>query len=240
MPTADETARYFDENAVALRRAGLVDKWSALAPLFAGVPAGASVVECGAGTGLYTLPLARAGYSMMAVDLSASSLGELRDAADREGVGGLVECLPGDFRTVARELDEPVDVVTFIKVLHHFPDHDAMRDAIASAWAALRPGGRLVLFEPNGTSPMWPVVFAARGRTFWRAERNTFLIHARFFDRVFAALPGNTTTRGYRYLIPGTIATRTPFLDRADRALVTVPGLRALSANLWYVVEKRT
>src|SRR4051794_12641507 len=238
MPSADETARYFDENAKSLRRTALIDKWVALAPLFEGIEAGSTVLECGAGTGLYTLPLAQAGYSMKAVDLSSSSLGELRDAADRAGVGGRVECLAGDFRTVVPSLPAAVDVVTFIKVLHHFPDHDAMREAVESAWAALRPGGRLVMFEPNGTSPMWPVVFAMRGRTFWRAERNTFLIRARFFDGLFGALRGGRVTRGYRYLIPGTIATRSTALDRLDRAFVTVPGLRALSANVWYVVEK--
>ncbi len=238
MPTADETARYFDENAEALRRGSLIDKWAALAPLFEGVGAGASVVECGAGTGLYTLPLAEAGYSMKAVDLSTSSLSELTDAAARAGVGHRVECLAGDFRTVVPSITEPVDVVTFIKVLHHFPDHEAISDAIEAAWSALRPGGRIVLFEPNGTSPMWPIVFAIRGRKVWRAERNTFLIHAGFFDRAFDRLRGARVTRGWRYLIPGTIATRAPMLDRIDRALVGVAGLRALSANLWYVVEK--
>jgi SAM-dependent methyltransferase len=238
MPTADETARYFDENAEALRRGSLIDKWVALAPLFEGVAPGSSVVECGAGTGLYTLPLANSGYSMKAVDLSTSSLAELSAAAERAGVGHLVECLAGDFRTVVPNISEPVDVVTFIKVLHHFPDHDAMRVAVEAAWAALRPGGRIVLFEPNGTSPMWPVVFAIRGRKVWSAERNTFLIHARFFDRVFGGLPGAQVTRGWRYLVPGTIATRARALDRLDRKLVGIPGLRALSANVWYVVEK--
>jgi 2-polyprenyl-3-methyl-5-hydroxy-6-metoxy-1,4-benzoquinol methylase len=238
VPSADETARYFDENAEALRRGGLIDKWAALAPLFEGVARGATVVECGAGTGLYTLPLADAGYAMKAVDLSSASLTELTDAAERAGVGRLVECIPGDFRTVVATITEPVDVVTFIKVLHHFPDHEAMRDAIKTAWDALRPGGRIVLFEPNGTSPMWPIVFAIRGRKVWRAERNTFLMHARFFDRTFRGLPGARSTRGYRYLVPGTVATRAAILDRVDRVLVGVPGLRALSANVWYVVEK--
>jgi hypothetical protein len=72
----------------------------------------------------------------------------------------------------------------------------------------------------------------------WQAERNTFLIHARFFDRVFGALPGARITRGWRYLVPGTIATRATALDQLDRKLVDIPGLRALSANVWYVVEK--
>lgn len=239
MPSADETERYFDENAEALRRGALVDKWVALAPLFEGVKHGATVVECGAGTGLYTIPLANAGYSMLAVDLSTSSLAELRDASDRAGVGDLVQCLPGDFRAVVPTLTTPPDVVTFIKVLHHFPDHDAMSEAVEAAWKTLRPGGRIVMFEPNGTSPMWPVVFTIRGRKVWNAERNTFLIRARFFDRLFRGLDKNKTARGYRYLIPGTLATRSPLLDRLDRALVSVPGLRALAANVWYVVEKR-
>jgi SAM-dependent methyltransferase len=175
---------------------------------------------------------------MKAVDLSTSSLAELSDAAQRAGVGHLVECLAGDFRTVVPTITEPVDVVTFIKVLHHFPDHDAMRVAVEAAWEAPRPGGRIVLFEPNSTSPMWPVVFAIRGRKVWIAERNTFLIHARFFDCVFGRLRGAQVTGGWRYLVPGTVVTRSPPLDRLDRTLTGVPSLRALAANLWCVVEK--
>src|SRR5260221_11208294 len=100
MPTADETARYFDENAEALRRGSLIDKWVALAPLFEGVAPGSTVVECGAGTGLYTLPLANSGYSMKAVDLSTSSLAELNYAAGRAAVGHLAEGRAGAFLPV--------------------------------------------------------------------------------------------------------------------------------------------
>jgi SAM-dependent methyltransferase len=239
VPTTEETTQYFDAKSIELRRGNLIDKWSALAPLFEGVPSGSRVVECGAGTGLYTLPLARAGYRVTAIDLSHSSLEELQAAASAAGAADRVQCRTGDFSTVASELAGSADVVTFIKVLHHFPDRDAIREAAGVAWRALRDGGRIVVFEPNGSSPMWPVVLGLRGRRVWNAERNTFLIRRRFLDEVFSALPGARVRRGYRYLIPGTVATRAARLDELDRVITSRrSGVRAWSANLWYVVEK--
>jgi 2-polyprenyl-3-methyl-5-hydroxy-6-metoxy-1,4-benzoquinol methylase len=237
MPSVNETVDYFDRKAGDLTRSSLVDKWSALEPLLGDLPPGRAIVECGAGTGLYTIPMARSGHTVRAVDLSASSLAELARSAAEAGLADRVATVHGDFRQVIGEMD-PVDVVTFIKVLHHFPDQPAIAQALEAAWASLAPGGRIVLFEPNGLSPVWPVLFRLRGAEVWEAERNTLLMRAPFLGRVLRSLPGATVRQGYRYLVPGTVATRSALIDRLDRRLVAVPGLRGIACNLWFAAEK--
>ena len=221
---------YFDEHAHELRRDVLVDKWRSVAALFEGLGP-SDVVEVGAGTGLYTLPLVAAGHRVTAVDLSAASLDQL--AADVVAAGQLTTVV-GDFLTV--DLPE-TDVVSFIKVLHHLPDRGSIAAAITKAWRLVRPGGRVVIFEPNGLSPVWPVVYRLRGVGRWEEEKNLRLIRYRFIADVLDGL-GATYTSGFRYLIPGTLTTRFPVLDRIDKQLVSSP-IGRVAGNVWFSAVKR-
>ena len=201
-------------------------------PLFDGLPAGAHIVEVGAGTGLYTLPLAEVGFRVTAVDLSAGSLDELKKAAEVAGVADRIDVVVGDIRDVV-----PIDAdcVSFLKVLHHFESADAISETLRAAWSG---ADRLVIFEPNGTNPLWPVRFRIQGREIAHEERNIRLIRARFFDETLRALPNARVMRMYRYLIPGTIAVQSEMLGRIDSALTRIPGLRAVALNIAYRVDR--
>jgi len=223
---------YFDRHASELRRDRLVDKAVAVMPLFDGLAAGAHIVEAGAGTGLYTLPLAQAGFRVTAVDLSAASLDELKKAAEAAGIADRIDVVVGDIRDVV-----PIDAdcVSFLKVLHHFESADAIGETLRAAWSGV---DRLVIFAPNGANPLWSARFRMQGREIAQAERNIRLIRARFFDEMLHALPGARVMRTYRYLIPGTIAVQSATLGRIDRALTRIPGLRAVALNLAYRVDR--
>lgn len=92
------------------------------------------------------------------------------------------------------------------------------------------------MFEPNGASPMWPVVYRLRGREEWAEERNLLLIRRK---HLVGSFPDSADiTSGFRYLIPGTIATRWSALDSLDRSLVHTP-FKSIAGNVWVVAKKR-
>jgi SAM-dependent methyltransferase len=99
---------------------------------------GSRVLDAGAGTGFLSLPAARLGHRVTALDLSAGMLARLRERAARDGlavevVGGRAEEPPPG----------PFDAVIERHLLWTLPDPGA---ALA-AWRAVAPAGRLVLFE---------------------------------------------------------------------------------------------
>jgi ubiquinone/menaquinone biosynthesis C-methylase UbiE len=102
------------------------------------------VLDVGAGTGSTTLPVARAGIGVIAVDTSPGMLRVLRAKAAAAGLGrvwpviGDAERLP-----LARGA---VGGVTCQGVLHHLPDVTA---ALTEADRVLAPGGWLCLAEPD-------------------------------------------------------------------------------------------
>jgi SAM-dependent methyltransferase len=102
-----------------------------------------SVLDFGCGAGWTSLFLARAGYEVLGVDISADAIALGRAAAIEGGVAG-VEFAAADyegFRT-----DRLFDYVLFYDALHHAEEEQS---AVAAAYRALKPGGVMFAFEPG-------------------------------------------------------------------------------------------
>ena len=109
------------------------------------LPGQARIIDLGAGTGTAALALARQlpDAEVVAVDVSESMLEHIQRQARLLGVADRV-------RTVQADLDQPwpalgpADLVWAAASLHHMADPG---DALAQAFATLRPGGVLAVTE---------------------------------------------------------------------------------------------
>jgi predicted methyltransferase len=136
----------------------------------AGVSAGMTVADVGAGTGLFTRLFARAvepGGKVYAVDISEDFIHNLLRTASEQGlthVEGIVNS-----QTSAGLPAESVDLVFISDTYHHFEQPIAM---MRSAFKALRPGGRLIVVDFEriaGRSSPWILDHVRAGKeTFTR------------------------------------------------------------------------
>ena len=103
------------------------------------------VLDLGAGSGTGALALARElpGSRITAVDVSPEMLAHLRSRADAAGLGDRVDVVEADLDQPWPDFG-PVDVVWAASSMHHMADPG---QALAAAFGALRPGGRLVIAE---------------------------------------------------------------------------------------------
>jgi ubiquinone/menaquinone biosynthesis C-methylase UbiE len=109
------------------------------------------VADLGAGTGLFSLPLAKAVPSgrVYSVELDEGFLTQIRGKAKTENVTNIVPVL-GKFTDPSLPARD-VDVAFFHDVLHHVENRAAYLKSVASY---LKPGGRVVVIEFNpGDSP---------------------------------------------------------------------------------------
>jgi SAM-dependent methyltransferase len=109
------------------------------------------VADLGAGTGLFSLPLAKAVMSgrVYAVELDEGFLTQIRGKANAENVANIVPVL-GKFTDPALPARD-VDLAFFHDVLHHVENRAAYLKSVAGY---LKPGGRIVVIEFNpGDSP---------------------------------------------------------------------------------------
>jgi SAM-dependent methyltransferase len=110
--------------------------------LFLLEPPPGRILEFGCGTGWLSRFLARAGYEVTGVDISPEAIALAREAAEVEAVAR-VRFEVGDYEEAATG---DYDAVLFYDALHHA---EAEARAVAAAYAALRPGGMMVAFEPG-------------------------------------------------------------------------------------------
>jgi ubiquinone/menaquinone biosynthesis C-methylase UbiE len=149
------------------------------------VARGSTVADLGAGSGYFTLRLARAVGPMgrvYAVDIQQGMLDLLQKAVAREK---LVNVVP-----VLGAVDDPklpaasLDLVLMVDVYHEFSQPQAMLQRIREA---LKPGGRLVLLEYRAEDPDVPIL---REHKMTKAQVKLEVEHEGFTQqRVYDDLP---------------------------------------------------
>lgn len=98
-------------------------------------------IDLGAGCGFQSIPLARRGFAVTAIDLDAKLLAELREHA-----GTLpIEIVRDDLLEFRRVCEDGVElVVCMVDTLLHLSSRDDVQRLLKDAHAALAPGGRFV------------------------------------------------------------------------------------------------
>jgi SAM-dependent methyltransferase len=102
---------------------------------------GGHAVDLGCGFGMHSIPLARRGCSVLALDSSAYLLGQLQAHA-----GTLpITAVEGDLLAFQRYLDRPADVILCMgDTLTHLPDRNSALQLFTLAAESLRPGGTFI------------------------------------------------------------------------------------------------
>ncbi len=133
------------------------------------------VLDLGGGPGRYAIALARRGYQVTLVDVSAASLRLARVKAAAAGVE-LAAVIHADARDLRQLAPAAYEAVIMLGPLYHLLNHDQRIQAIDEALRVLKPGGVLAAafitrFAPfrylaNG-DPAWLVANPAYPRQLW-------------------------------------------------------------------------
>lgn len=121
------------------------------------IPAGASVLDCAAGTGAFSLAAAERAGLVLCTDLSQPMLDRAAAKAQRQGARN-IRFARRDL-TALPERDGGWQVVIAANVLHLLPEPER---AVAALWRATAPGGLLLLptYLQGEASPLFRGILA--------------------------------------------------------------------------------
>ncbi len=113
---------------------------------------GETVADIGAGTGYFTVRLAKAAAKpkVIAVDIEKSMVEYVKARAAKEGLGSVSGVVAGDGTA---NLPGPVDLILIVDTFHHIPKRQAYFTDLAKF---LKPGGRLAIIDWLPGGPMGP------------------------------------------------------------------------------------
>jgi S-adenosylmethionine-dependent methyltransferase len=105
------------------------------------LPPQGSILEVGAASGRYTVELAKRGYTVTAVDLSAVLIEECRKRIVAEGVEKRVRLVVADARDLSEVTETGFDAVFLMGPLYHLIEEADRKAALKEAFNRLRTGG---------------------------------------------------------------------------------------------------
>ncbi|HTR37379.1 MAG TPA: methyltransferase domain-containing protein [Bryobacteraceae bacterium] len=113
---------------------------------------GESVADIGAGTGYFTVRLAKSKAAPMvyAADIEPGMVNYIRDRAAKEGLHNVVPVLAA---ADTPNLPKPVDLVLIVDTYHHIGDREVYFRQLAKS---LKPGGRVAIIDFKPDSPEGP------------------------------------------------------------------------------------
>ena len=145
------------------------------------------VLDLGGGPGTYAMALAQKGIQVAIMDFP-DTLKIARKLIRRSGLSDRVRLLSGDF--TRDDMGKGYDLI-FISQIFHAYDEAACISMLKKSYAALNPGGKVVvqefLLEETRTDPPWSALFAINmlvntrgGRTYTPREMITWMKKAGF------------------------------------------------------------
>ncbi len=97
------------------------------------------ILDVGAGTGRYSVPLAEEGYDVTAVELVKHNLGRLKQKSD------LVKAYQGNALKLKRFTDNSFDLVLLFGPMYHLMDKEEKIQALQEAKRVTAPGGVILV-----------------------------------------------------------------------------------------------
>jgi len=105
------------------------------------LPRQGRILELGCATGAYTIPLAKCGYLVTAVDFSAAELDLCKNKVKDERLQNRVHCILADARDLSAVLDNDYDVALVMGPLYHLILEEDRLTALQQARQRLTKGG---------------------------------------------------------------------------------------------------
>ena len=114
---------------------------------------GMSVADIGAGTGYFSMRLAKApGVSVFAVDIEPKMIDYLKKRAAAAHLNNVTAVLAGP---AGPNLPQPVDVILVVDTYHHLPNRPVYFRELRTS---LKPGGRVAIVDFRKDAPDGPPV----------------------------------------------------------------------------------
>ena len=135
-------SKYDEDGRTVRSRHGQLEYYTTMAYIHRYIDKHSKVLEVGAGTGRYSIALAKEGMDVTAVELVESNVAVIKE--NSKGIENLT-AFQGDAADLSRFPDNSFDAVLLLGPMYHLYEADEVNSAIDEAIRVAKPGG-VILF----------------------------------------------------------------------------------------------
>jgi ubiquinone/menaquinone biosynthesis C-methylase UbiE len=189
---------------------------------------GERILDVGCGVGTFAFHAAKAGAITTGIDYSSESINAARTLTERFGLKDSTAFVVGSALALPFA-DASFDKIVSADFIEHIT-HDEKRQLLKELFRVLKPGGRIVIFTPNG-------IREAIGTFYWTVRSRLFGDKVPFNELHY----GLITRTGFEELLRCHAAGfKLHYIDTMRPFLAQIPFFkRFLSLDLLWVVEDR-
>lgn len=190
------------------------------------------ILELGCGSGRFSIPLLKRGFSVSGIDFSPTQLNYLRQSAEEAGLETdklKFYCGPID------ELDKIIKNQKFDYLLaffffHHQPDIGTTFNKIKNT---IKSKGRLIFIEPNRFCPLYIFQFTFCQDMCWSREKGTFTLSIKKIKKALGKAGFNCLAIKRFGLFPPQLLDNCPMLLKVEKF---IQGLKIFNYFLPFVL----
>ena len=133
---------YAEDTRLSRRRHGQLEYLTTMKYIHQVIPEKTSIIEVGAGTGRYSVTLAKEGHDVTAIELAKSNLKFLRQSS--KGLENITS-YQGDALDLSRFQDNTFDLTLVLGPLYHLYDEGDQQQALDEAIRVTKDGGTIMV-----------------------------------------------------------------------------------------------
>ena len=137
--------RHFDEkNRLVDNSHGRLEYMMTMDILKEYLPGSGTILDLGGGAGIYSFPLAEAGYQVVLADLSPDLIEQARQEKEKRGTSGLMACDIVNATDLSMYADGQFDAVLLLGPLYHLIEESERKQCVSEVYRVLKPGGTVI------------------------------------------------------------------------------------------------
>lgn len=189
------------------------------------------IIELGCGTGHFTLNFLKKGFSVTGIDAINDLLRIVNKRAKTFGLSKNLSLINSDLSKALKSKEKKYDAGFIISTYHCISNNKKEQENVLRNFIRLlRPGGKLLIMEPNPLNPLYFIFYPFVYGSNWREGFNIINSRKGLLKKSLLSMGMEKIEIYYHSFLPTSLINKSEFIKEVNKFLCSLPLIRNFAA----------